>query len=85
MNSQAFIKSAHALITQIRDQQVVSQTLGKVDPERRQQLQKEINSLFSGLQNPTLPTAYRLRDAALAAGFQVDSRVLQRLSQHEEL
>ena len=50
-----------------------------------QNLQKRVNSLFSGLQNPTLPSAFRLRDAAYDAGLQVDGRVLQRLSQFEHM
>ena len=82
MNSVNFIKEANQLIKEIRDHEVVS---GFQDYElsmrNAQSLQKRITSLFSGLQNPSLPSAFRLRDTAREAGFQVDVRVMQRLAQ----
>lgn len=39
--------------------------------------------MFNGLQNPTLPSAYRLRDAALEAGFQIDPKHLTRIREFE--
>lgn len=85
MNSQAFIKYAAQAIRDINDQRTLESIGSGIGGDQRQRIQKEVNQLFAGLQNPTLPSAYRLRDAAHAAGYQVDSRVLQRLAQHEEL
>lgn len=76
MESRAFIKYAGALIKKIKDAD-----LGNKDPES---IQKEINQLFQGLGNPTLLAAADLRDTALAAGFYVDQRVLNKLEQAEE-
>ena len=45
--------------------------------------QKDINQLFSGLQNPSLPSATRLRDVAVSNGYTVDPRVQNRLQQAE--
>jgi hypothetical protein len=42
-------------------------------------LQKDINAAFQGLQNPTLPSAEKLRDEALDAGFAVNPVVAQRI------
>ena len=47
--------------------------------------QKDINQLFIGLQNPTLPSAHKLRDVAIAAGFTVDQRVQDRLARAESM
>lgn len=84
MNSQAFIKHAAQAIRDIADQSTL-EMIGSGNHENRQRIQKELNQLFAGLQNPTLPSAYRLRDAAQNAGYQVDGRILQRLEQHEDL
>lgn len=78
MQSMAFIEQANKLTARIVN-------MSSYDETYRQQLQKEINQLFSSLQNPTLPSAYRLRDAALRAGFQVSQSVLNRLALHENL
>lgn len=75
MESRAFIKAAGATIAKL--------VQSSPRDENRDALQREVNQLFSGLQNPTLPSAYRLRDAALRNGFNVDQKVLQRLSQFE--
>ena len=45
------------------------------------EVQKELNQLFTGLQNPTLPSAYKLRDAAVANGFAVEPKIQHRLQQ----
>ena len=42
-------------------------------------LQKDITAAFSGLQNPSLPSAEKLRDVALAAGFGVKPNVIQNI------
>ena len=74
MESRAWIKQATDLIEQIR-----------FEPSSNEETQKEVTNLFKLLENPTLPSAYRLRDASLAAGYTVTQSVLQRLSQHEHL
>ena len=80
MESRAFIKHAATLIEKIE-----ANPAHNVNDDTAQSVQKEINQLFSGLHNPTLPSAYRLRDAAQAAGYSVASGVLQRLAQFENL
>jgi len=75
MESRAFIKHAATLIEKIN-----ANPAATVDDETGNAVQKEINQLFSGLHNPTLPSAYRLRDAAQAAGYSVSGPVLQRLA-----
>ena len=47
--------------------------------------QKEITTLFKGLQNPTLPSAYRLRDVCLRNGYTVGHEVQIRLSSFEHI
>jgi len=82
MESRAFIVAAKALITRIED---THNTIGTAEDLRSQRegLQKDVNQLFGGLQNPTLPSAYRLREAALRNGFYVDPKVQHRLAQFE--
>lgn len=84
MESRIFIKHANEMIAKIERQ---SAAIGTADDIRqaREQLQKEVSQLFAGLQNPTLPTAYRLRDAANRAGIVVDPRVLHRLAQFDNI
>lgn len=76
MESRTFIRQAAPLIKRLE------YTPANGD-ETSQNIQREINQLFQGLQNPTLPSAYRLRDAALGAGYSVNPQILQRLSQFE--
>lgn len=86
MNSVNFIKEAGQLIKDLGDHAVVRSFKSYEESMRNaQNLQKRVNALYSGLQNPTLPSAFRLRDAAYDAGLQVDGRVLQRLSQFEHM
>ena len=86
MDSRNFIKQAALIIKDIGDQSILENLdLGSNSQETRQRIQRDLNQLFSGLQNPTLPSAYRLRDAALKAGYQVDPRVVQRLRDFENL
>lgn len=75
MESRAFIKAAADLITKIE----------AAGDDQRDAVQKDVNVLFGGLTNPTLPSAYRLRDAAVAAGYTVKPEVLHRLAQFENL
>jgi len=84
MDSRNFIQQATVLIKDIKDHQVVSFTRTHEEVQRtEQQIQKRLNNLFSSLQNPTLMTANKLADEALAAGFQVNQRVLDGLDQAE--
>jgi len=84
MESRAFIKATAALIRKIEESQ---STIESADDLRirRELLQKEVTQLFNGLQNPTLPSAYRLRDTALRNGFSVDTKTQHRLSQYEHI
>jgi hypothetical protein len=83
MDSRLFIKAAVALIQRIKDHVLLSETV-KEDREEGEAIQKAVNNAFMGLQNPTLPSAYKLRDVALEHGFFVDPRVQHRLTQGED-
>ena len=72
MDSRIFIASAQKLIAKLES--------GEAD---QAQAQKEVGALFNGLLNPTLPTASKLRDAALKAGLHVDPMVQKRLRDAE--
>ena len=85
MESRQFIKNAQALIKEIKDNSLAASTLGSTYADQKPRLQKEVSSLFSGLQNPSLPSAYQLRDAALQHGYQVDPRVLFRINQFDSV
>jgi len=78
MESRSFIREAKVLIEDINAP--VSNGSADEIAAHRKDLQRRISSLFSGLQNPTLPSAFNLRDAALANGFVVAPPVLQRLA-----
>ncbi len=80
MESRAFIRAATSLIGRIANMPARQATY-----EEEQAMQKEITQAFIGLQNPTLPSAYRLRDAALKGGYNVSHQVQQRLAQFEYL
>jgi len=84
MESRAFIVEAQALIGDIKTFQVAY-----LSPEDEMAqgtaLQRRLNQSFAGLQNPTLPSAYKLRDAAMGAGFSIDPKRLHWLSQFETI
>ena len=80
MESRAFIKSANLLIERIQQNRPEDK-----EEEARAGLQKEVTRLFSGLQNPSLVTAGNLRDAALAADFEVRPDVLNRIAEMDAL
>jgi len=82
MESRAFIRNAQQLITKIKDHAVVSITQPE-DRTSRDAIQKEVNQLFAGLSNPTLPSAGKLCATALSAGFNVKPEVQHRLQQAE--
>ncbi len=79
MESRAFIRNANQLIKKIET--------FKNEPADRaksgEALQKEINQLFAGLQNPTLMTAAQLAREATSAGFEVRPEIMHRLKQAE--
>lgn len=84
MESRAFIVEAQALIEDIKTFQAAY-----LSPEDEMMqgnaLQKRVNQSFAGLQNPTLPSAYKLRDVAAGAGFGIDPKRLHWLSQFETI
>jgi hypothetical protein len=84
MESRAFIIEAAALMADIKTFQAAY-----LSPEDEMaqgtNLQKRVQQAFSGLQNPTLPSAYKLRDVALGAGFFVDPKRQQWLAPFEYL
>lgn len=84
MESTAFIREAKELIEDIKSFQ-----LAYLSPEEEMAqgtaLQKRVNQSFAGLQNPTLPSAYKLRDAALGAGFFVEPKRQHWLAQFETI
>ena len=84
MESTAFIKEAQTLIKEIQTFQVAY-----LSPEEEivqgNSLQKRITASFAGLQNPTLPSAYKLRDTALGAGFMVEQKRQHWLATFENL
>ena len=76
MESRSFIKAATQLIKDIEDNRLVESVRNdSSSSSSRAKIQKEINRVFSTLQNPTLPSAYKLRDAAVANGYQVNRMV----------
>lgn len=70
MDSRIFVRNATALIEEIKEFSGDAQ--GSV-------LQRDINAAFSGLQNPTLPTAEKLAEVATRNGFAVAPQVLARI------
>ena len=81
-DSHAFIVAAKTLIEKIEDNR---NTIGTaVDLQnQREDVQKEITSLFNGLQNPTLPSAFKLRDTALRNGFNINPKILNEMSRFD--
>jgi len=82
MESRQFIATSASLIRRIKDQDLLISTVGD-NQEEGDSIQKGIHAAFLGLQNPTLPSAYKLRDVALQHGYTVDTRVQHRLTQGE--
>lgn len=78
MDSRIFIRNATNLIADIAAFQAAN--LSAEDAQvQGSALQKDITAAFSGLQNPSLPSAEKLRDVALAAGFAVKPNVIQNI------
>ena len=84
MDSITFIAEAGDLVKDIKSFQASWLT---PEDERVQgiALQKRVDHMFGVLQNPTLPSAYKLRDAALGAGFAVDQKRQHWLSWFENI
>jgi hypothetical protein len=82
MESRAFIRTA-ALLTERINIVNIGHMSVEEEREQRSAIQRELNQLFGGMQNPTLPSAYKLRDLALACGYSVDPRVQGKLQQAE--
>ena len=84
MDSRSFIKDAGLLVEDIK-----AFKMAYLSPEDEQvqgsALQKRTNALFQGLMNPTLPSAYKLRDAALDIGLFVDPNLQRRLASFENI
>jgi hypothetical protein len=84
MESMAFIREAATLMEDIKTFQAAY-----LSPEDEMAqgtaLQKRVQQAFTGLQNPTLPSAYKLRDVALGAGFFVDPKKQHLLASFENL
>ena len=80
MESRTFIKEAATVMKQIEQQKIYSITRG-VDANSASNIQRQLDILFGSLQNPTLPSASRLMESALDAGYTVDRRVQQRIRQ----
>ena len=83
MESTVFIKEAKSLIEEIKMFNLVSMSYEE-EQEKGSALQKRISNAISGLQNPTLPSAYKLRDESLRAGFYIDPKRQQWLDSFED-
>lgn len=84
MQSKTFITEARQLINDLDNFKVRLSFMGyEEENQTRRSLQRRVNQLFAQLQNPTLPSAYKLRDAAYDAGLEVDRVVRHRLSAME--
>lgn len=82
MQSTTFIKAAGELLDRVHSVQGLIDTPDRLR-ELRESTQRDVSALFNGLQNPTLPSAFNLRDAAMRAGFTVPIHAAQRMSQFE--
>ncbi len=84
MESRLFISEATALREEIKKFREAY-----LSPEEElaqgSALQKRLNFLYGGLQNPTLPSAYKLRDVATEAGFFIEPKRLHWLASFETL
>lgn len=82
MESVTFIKGAKVLVEDVKH---FADSYLDQDAEQVQgmALQRRINELFAGLYNPTLPSAFKLRDVSLNAGFFVDPKALNALAQFD--
>lgn len=86
MQTLFFIKEANVLINDLKEFMDRRSYMPYAEEHRIGNiLNRRVGQLFAQLQNPTIPTAYRLRDVAEDAGMEVDRNVRSRLSQFENL
>jgi hypothetical protein len=83
MESRTFIRQAADLQRRIKDLALAESVNIATSDDNRAAVQKDLHQTFTGLQNPTLPSAYKLRDAALQAGYSIDPKILYRIQQAE--
>lgn len=86
MESRSFIREAKLLMVDIDNH--IALRLTRTSDELHTEftdLQKRINNLYSGLQNPSLPSAFNLRDKAVASGFTVDNKAQHKMAQFEDI
>jgi transcriptional regulator with XRE-family HTH domain len=84
MESRAFIKNAKVLTDRILGFEITKGALNSEEiAAQTNVLQKEVNQLFQGLQNPTLPSASKLATLAQNRGFTLDAKVRHRIEQAE--
>jgi len=83
MESRTFIRQAAELQRRIKDLALAENLNVETSQDSRQAIQKDLAQTFTGLQNPTLPSAYKLRDAAMQAGYSIDPKILHRIQQAE--
>jgi len=82
MESRAFIETATALREDIATFRAAHLSM-EDEAQQGNALQKRINSAFSGLHNPTLPSVSRLANEAMSTGFEVEPQVLHKITQAE--
>ena len=84
MESRAFIRIATALIGRIQNSDAGrGNHNAEENAAEHSAIQKELNQLYSGMHNPTLPSAGKLAELAAMSGYQMSPLVLQRLQQAE--
>ena len=76
MESRVFIKKATDLAIRINLPLPFDQVQ---EQQAKTGIQRDLDALFSGLQNPSLPSASRLANDAQAKGYNIESRVLNRI------
>jgi hypothetical protein len=83
MQSVAFIREVANVIREIDDFELAKSLGVDSNPDTGPNLQKRVSSLLGSLQNPSLPSAYKLKNKALEVGMFVDNGVIQRIAQFE--
>jgi hypothetical protein len=79
MNSMVFIRDAKILIA--RMETVAAMPAGEDRINNEKQVQQEIDYLFNNMTNPSLPTAWRLVEAARNNKYVVDSKIVHKVNQ----
>jgi hypothetical protein len=84
MESRAFIKHTEAMIEKIKNTAVIGLVDQEVARQGKEENQKELNLLFSGMNNPTLPSAYKLAKIAQEYGYTISPVARNKLDQVEK-